>query len=186
MVNLLDLLQLERVDANNFSAPHNQVNSRSGSLFGGQILAQALLAAQRSLSESADGSERKAHSLHAYFLRSGNADSKVQYRVDSLRDGKSFSVRSVSARQHDTTILTMNASFQRPESGLQHQIDCVDLPPAPSQRDLQRTREILAAASRQPATLDAIALRNALRPYAPPNVTPTWSTATVSPDPSFG
>ena len=142
MVNLQDLLQLERVDANNFSAPHNQVNSRSGSLFGGQILAQALLAAQHSFSEPADGSERWAHSLHAYFLRSGKADSKVQYRVDSLRDGKSFSVRSVSARQHDTTILTMHASFQRPESGLQHQIDCVDLPPAPSQRDLQRTRAI--------------------------------------------
>ena len=142
MVNLLDLLQLERVDANNFSAPHNQVNSRSGSLFGGQILAQALLAAQHSFSESADGPERKAHSLHAYFLRSGKTDSKVQYRIDSLRDGKSFSVRSVSAWQHDTTILTMHASFQKPESGLQHQIDCVDLPPAPSQRDLQRTREI--------------------------------------------
>ena len=142
MANLLDLLHLERLDANNFSAPHNQVNSRSGSLFGGQILAQALLAAQRSLGEPTDGSERWAHSLHAYFLRSGKADSQVQYSVDNLRDGKSFSVRSVSARQNATTILTMSASFQKLESGLQHQIDCADLPSAPSQRDLQRTREI--------------------------------------------
>ena len=142
MVNLLDLLHLERVDANNFSAPHNQVNSRSGSLFGGQILAQALLAAQCSIGEPTGGAERWAHSLHAYFLRSGKADGKVQYSVDNVRDGKSFSARSVSARQNDTTIVTMNASFQKSEPGLQHQIDCIDLPSAPSQRDLQRTHAI--------------------------------------------
>ena len=143
MVNLLDLLHLERVDANNFSAAHNQLNSSRGSLFGGQILAQALLAAQRSLGEPVDGGERWAHSLHAYFLRLGRADSQVLYSVDNLRDGKSFSVRSVSAHQNGSTILTMNASFQKPESGLRHQIDCVDLPSTPRQRDLQRTRDIL-------------------------------------------
>ena len=143
MASLLDLLHLERIDANNFSAAHNQLNSRGGSLFGGQMLAQALLAAQRNISEQGVmGADCQAHSLHAYFLRPGSAASNVKYSVDNLRDGRSFSACGVSAQQNETTIFTMCASFQRLETGLQHQVDCIDLPPAPSQRDLQRTHDI--------------------------------------------
>ncbi len=86
-----------------------------GRVFGGQVIAQALMAAQRSVDE-----DRIAHSLHAYFMRPGAEGSETQYHVERDYDGGSFSNRRVVAQQNDKTILTLSASFQRPETGLSH------------------------------------------------------------------
>jgi acyl-CoA thioesterase II len=87
-----------------------------GRVFGGQVIAQALMAAQNSVAE-----DRVAHSLHAYFMRPGAEGSETQYQVERDYDGGSFSNRRVVARQNDKMILTLSASFQRPETGLSHQ-----------------------------------------------------------------
>jgi acyl-CoA thioesterase II len=87
-----------------------------GRVFGGQVIAQALMAAQNSVAE-----DRIAHSLHAYFMRPGAEGSETQYQVERDYDGGSFSNRRVVARQNDKMILTLSASFQRPETGLSHQ-----------------------------------------------------------------
>lgn len=87
-----------------------------GRVFGGQVIAQALMAAQNSVAQ-----DRIAHSLHAYFMRPGAEGSETRYHVDRDYDGGSFSNRRVVARQNDTVILTLSASFQRPETGLSHQ-----------------------------------------------------------------
>ncbi len=87
-----------------------------GRVFGGQVIAQALMAAQNSVAE-----DRIAHSLHAYFMRPGAEGSETQYQVERDYDGGSFSNRRVVARQNDKVILTLSASFQRPETGLSHQ-----------------------------------------------------------------
>jgi acyl-CoA thioesterase II len=87
-----------------------------GRVFGGQVIAQALMAAQNSVAE-----DRIAHSLHAYFMRPGAEGSETQYQVERDYDGGSFSNRRVLARQNDKVILTLSASFQRPETGLSHQ-----------------------------------------------------------------
>jgi acyl-CoA thioesterase II len=87
-----------------------------GRVFGGQVIAQALMAAQRSVAE-----DRMAHSLHAYFMRPGAEGSETQYQVERDYDGGSFSNRRVVARQNNKVILTLSASFQRPETGLSHQ-----------------------------------------------------------------
>ncbi len=87
-----------------------------GRVFGGQVIAQALMAAQNSVAEN-----RIAHSLHAYFMRPGAEGSETQYEVARDYDGGSFSNRRVVARQNDKVILTLSASFQRAETGLSHQ-----------------------------------------------------------------
>ena len=92
-------------------------------MFGGQAIAQALMAA--SLEE--DG-ERLAHSLHCYFLKAGHADKPVDYLVTHLTSGRSFSTRRVEAMQEETVIFSMIASFQTPEIGFMHQDDARDVP----------------------------------------------------------
>ncbi|MCM2971912.1 acyl-CoA thioesterase [Larsenimonas suaedae] len=87
-------------------------------LFGGQVLGQALYAAQDSVND-----DRIAHSLHSYFISAGDPHLPVDYAVESLRDGGSFSTRRVVATQSDTTLFICSASFQRTESGLSHQND---------------------------------------------------------------
>lgn len=86
-----------------------------GRVFGGQVIAQALAAAQDTVS-----SERVAHSLHAYFMRAGNEDYEITYRVERDFDGGSFSTRRVIALQQDKPILSMTTSFQKLEDGLHH------------------------------------------------------------------
>src|SRR5690349_16343672 len=83
-----------------------------GGLYGGQIVAQALLAASFSVPESYN-----VHSLHAYFIRRGDAGAPVRYEVDRIRDGRSFFTRRVVARQSTGAILNISASFQLEESG---------------------------------------------------------------------
>ncbi len=82
-----------------------------GGLYGGQIVAQGLRAASHSVEPTF-----RVHSLHAYFIRSGQHDAPVRYEVDRIRDGRSFVTRRVVARQSTGAILNMSASLQNPEN----------------------------------------------------------------------
>jgi acyl-CoA thioesterase-2 len=94
-----------------------------GRIFGGQVLAQALNAAIKTID-----TDRHVHSLHAYFLRPGNPDVPLQFAVERLRDGRSFSARRTHALQNGKPILSMIASFQAPAHGLDHQVEMPDVP----------------------------------------------------------
>lgn len=109
-----EVLELEQLDTNLFRSRTNQVNANR-SLFGGQILAQGLMAAALTVE-----SDRHAHSLHGYFLLAGASDIPVIYDVELTRDGGSFSTRRVVARQRAKTIFHMELSFHRPEPGFEH------------------------------------------------------------------
>jgi acyl-CoA thioesterase II len=107
-----------------------------GRVFGGQVIAQALAAAQDTVS-----SERVAHSLHAYFMRAGSEDYEITFRVERDFDGGSFSTRRVIALQQDKPILSMTTSFQKMESGLHHQ---AQMPDVPMPEDLQDEAQLRA------------------------------------------
>lgn len=112
---LLEILDLERIEVNLFRGINPQDSRRR--LFGGQVLAQALVAAARTV----EG--RHAHSLHAYFLRPGDPRVPTIFEVDRVRDGGTFTTRLVKAIQHGEAILHMSVSFQIDCEGLEHQIE---------------------------------------------------------------
>jgi acyl-CoA thioesterase-2 len=89
-----------------------------GRVFGGQVLAQSLVAAMRTVPD-----ERKVHSMHAYFLRPGDVNHPITFSVDRIHDGRSFSARRTQAYQNGLPILSMIASFQDIDEGLEHHID---------------------------------------------------------------
>jgi acyl-CoA thioesterase-2 len=109
------LLDVEDIDTDLYRGPR-QPGGR-GRVFGGQVIAQALVAATRSVDP-----DKAAHSLHAYFMRPGNEDFPIIYRVVRDFDGRSFATRRVIAAQKGQPILNMAASFQSSEVGLEHQI----------------------------------------------------------------
>ena len=114
--SLLDLLDLEQIERDIFRG-----TSRSAvvpRVFGGQVAAQALVAAGRTVP-----ADRTAHSLHSYFLRMGDPGAPIVYSVDRIRDGRSFTTRRVVAVQHGQPIFHLSASFQTYEEGLEHQAD---------------------------------------------------------------
>jgi acyl-CoA thioesterase-2 len=113
LADLLHLLKLERIEENIFRGESRDIGGAQ--VFGGQVLGQALSAAHHTV----EG--RRAHSLHAYFLRRGDMNAPIIYDVDRSRDGGSFSVRRVVAIQHGRPIFNLAASFQVPEAGLDHQ-----------------------------------------------------------------
>jgi acyl-CoA thioesterase-2 len=113
MQEVLDLLDLETIEAGLFRGPSHNIVGKN--VFGGQVLGQALMAAGRTV----DG--RLAHSLHGYFLRAGDTTAPIVYQVEKIRDGKSFATRNVKAIQHGEIIFIMSASFAIPEDGLEHQ-----------------------------------------------------------------
>ena len=123
---LLSLLQLERLEDNLFRGESRDIGTRY--VFGGQVLGQALSAAQQTV----DG-DRSAHSLHAYFLRAGDIDKPIVYSVERTRDGGSFSMRRVTAIQHGQPIFNFSASFQVAEPGVEHQLP---MPAVPKPDDL--------------------------------------------------
>jgi acyl-CoA thioesterase-2 len=94
-----------------------------GNVFGGQVLGQALSAASHTVIEN-----RPAHSMHAYFMRPGDANQPIVYTVDRIRDGKSFSTRRVVALQKGRAVFSMSASFQIDEPGFDHQDQMPDVP----------------------------------------------------------
>tara|TARA_R110002096_G_scaffold23031_3_gene73555 strand:- start:23239 stop:24138 length:900 start_codon:yes stop_codon:yes gene_type:complete len=118
--DLIGLLGLERIEENIFRGDSRDIGSPQ--VFGGQVIGQALSAAQRTVES------RVAHSLHAYFLRRGDVNAPIIYEVDRSRDGGSFSNRRVVAIQHGRPILNLAASFQVPETGLEHQAAMPDVP----------------------------------------------------------
>ncbi|NGY05164.1 acyl-CoA thioesterase II [Solimonas terrae] len=111
--DLLNLLNLETLEDNLFRGESRDLGGKS--VFGGQVIGQALVAASRTVTASAP------HSLHAYFLRPGDMSKPIVYEVDRIRDGRTFTARRVQAIQNGHPILSMMASFQRPEDGLEHQ-----------------------------------------------------------------
>ncbi|MGX9252065.1 acyl-CoA thioesterase II [Pantoea ananatis] len=112
--NLLNLIHLEKIEEGLFRGQSEDLGLRQ--VFGGQVVGQALFAAKQTVPE-----DRVIHSFHSYFLRPGDSQKPIIYDVESLRDGKSFSARRVSAIQNGQPIFYMTASFQSPESGFEHQ-----------------------------------------------------------------
>jgi len=112
---------LEQKSDTQFIGPaSNELHIRS---FGGQIVAQSLMAVGMTVSDEA----RLLHSLHGYFLRPGNTDKPMQFDVDRVRDGRSFSMRRVEVTQNDRTMFTMMASFHLPERGAEHSASMPDV-----------------------------------------------------------
>lgn len=120
--DLLELLDLEPLEHNIYRGRNRDVGTRR--IFGGQVLAQALVAAQRTVD-----ADRPVHSMHGYFILAGDLDVPVVYFVDRLRDGGSFTTRRVTAIQHGQAIFNLSASFHRREPGLEHHIEMPDVPP---------------------------------------------------------
>ena len=110
--------------------------SALGRVFGGQVLAQSLVAAQRTI-----GDDRFAHSMHAYFLRPGDTSLPITFSVDRIHDGRSFSTRRTQAYQGGQPILSMIASFQDVDEGLEHQVAMPNDLPQPD--DLPSAVEVL-------------------------------------------
>src|SRR5687768_9431832 len=119
---LLDLLDLEPLEVNIYRGNNRDIGT--GRVFGGQVLAQALVAARRTVDEP-----REAHSMHGYFILPGDLTAPIVYFVDRLRDGGSFTTRRVTAIQHGRAIFNLSASFQIAESGAEHQTPMPDVPP---------------------------------------------------------
>lgn len=113
--DIITLLEMDDIAPDHFRARFNQPNAYRA-LFGGQIAAQALAAADRTV----DGG-RSVHSLHSYFLRPGTDGPAIDYHVERIRDGGRFSTRRVVARQQEQTIFTMECSYRSPLSGFSHQ-----------------------------------------------------------------
>lgn len=119
--NLLRILDLEDLEQNLFRG--RSPDSGWQRVFGGQVIGQALVAAQRTVDQ-----ERRVHSLHGYFMRPGDPEVPIIYEVDRIRDGRSFTTRRVVAIQHGKAIFSMSASFQIREEGLEHFIEMPDIP----------------------------------------------------------
>ncbi len=98
-----------------------------GRVFGGQVLAQGVVASGRSVRDL-PGEPRRLHSIHAYFMRPGDDTQPITFSVERMRDGRSFSTRRVHAIQHGKPILSMSASFQAPDGGLDHQDEMPEAP----------------------------------------------------------
>ena len=113
--DLLKLLILEQLSESEFRGANEMVGSPN--VFGGQVLAQAINAAYRTITNN-----RILNSMHAYFLEAGNLELPINYQVDTMRDGGSFSVRRVTASQNNTVIFILSASFHKKETGYEHQI----------------------------------------------------------------
>lgn len=136
VAHLLDLLDLEPLEHNIYRGYNRDIGS--GRVFGGQVMAQALVAAQRTVEEG-----RSAHSVHGYFILPGDLAAPIVYFVDRLRDGGSFTTRRVTAIQHGQAVFNMSASFHRREAGIEHQAAMPDVPPPdelPSELELIRAR----------------------------------------------
>ncbi|EAR10938.1 acyl-CoA thioesterase [Reinekea blandensis] len=118
--NLIELLKLESIGQNRYRG-HSQ-DLGYAKLFGGQVIGQALSAAAQSQEH------RHPHSLHSYFIRPGDAQNPIEFEVENIRDGRSFSVRRVIASQFGKPILAMTASFQVEEDGMEHQVAMPNVP----------------------------------------------------------
>lgn len=111
-----------------------------GRVFGGQVLAQCVMAGGRTVPEINEGKRRRIHSLHGYFLRPGDSDKPVRFAVERMRDGGSFSARRVHAIQNGAPIMSMLMSFQEDADGIDHQ---AQMPSVPQPDSLPTTAELV-------------------------------------------
>ncbi|MCW2717865.1 acyl-CoA thioesterase II [Pseudonocardia sp.] len=116
------MMDLEQIEVDLFRGTSQWPPSQR--VFGGEVAAQALVAAGRTVPK-----ERMVHFLHAYFLRPGDASVPIVYRVEPIRDGRSYTTRRVTAQQHGEVTFTLSASFHLPEDGFTHQIPQLVAPP---------------------------------------------------------
>src|ERR1700761_3165841 len=135
--SLIETLALERIEVNLFRglAPRDQ----GPRIFGGLVIAQALLAAYATVEQSL------CHSIHCYFLRPGDPSVPILFEVDRARDGRSFTSRRVTAIQHGEQIFNLAASFQHPEEGVEHQDPMPDVASPEDLADEQELRRNLTA-----------------------------------------
>lgn len=187
---LVTLLDVEEIDTDLYRGA--RMPGGVGRVFGGQVIAQALQAAQR----SAEG--KSAHSLHAYFMRAGDEQRPIIYRVVRDFDGKSFATRRVIAMQGGQPILNMAASFQVEEEGLRHQDAMPDVPPP---EDLKSDAELRAEIAddvpekfqrffrdrQSPIDLRPVLPRNWFEPVKGPPAQQVWFrlTAPIGDDPAL-
>ena len=153
---LVPLLDLAERDRDEFEAGHSRAAVHTGHVFGGLVAAQALVAAARTVEPA-----RRVHSLHAYFLRRGDASVPITLQVERTRDGGSFSHRRVTALQHGRAIVELASSFARPLEGVAHQLPAPD---APQPEEIRPEHDVLAelgGVSPYATNLDAFELRTA-------------------------
>ena len=139
VAELLSLLDLERLEVDLFRgvSPEADISTR---VFGGQVIAQALVAAYRTV----DHETRTCHSLHGYFMRPGDPKIPIVFEVDRSRDGGSFTTRRVVAIQHGKQIFNLAASFHKMEDGWSHQHDAPEVPEPESLLSTKERRESMA------------------------------------------
>lgn len=113
--SLIHTLEIEQLESHLFRG-HTRIPSPRGITFGGQVIAQSIIAANNTV-----GEDRSIHSLHAYFLQPGDPAIPIEFSVEPMRDGQSFSVRQVVASQNRKRIFSCLASFHVTEGGLHHQ-----------------------------------------------------------------
>jgi acyl-CoA thioesterase-2 len=138
VAELLRLLEVTELGEDKFEGPRKK--GGIGRVFGGQVVAQALAAAERTVDD-----DRAAHSLHAYFLRGGSEDHAIELQVRRDFDGGSFSNRRVIASQQGRPILTLTAGFQRVQDGLHHQSPAMPEVPAPEDIELDEALRLRLA-----------------------------------------
>jgi acyl-CoA thioesterase-2 len=138
-VKLVELLTLDKLEEGLFRGQSWDLGFRA--LFGGQVLGQALAAAQLTLPAG-----RITHSFHSYFLLPGDANKAVVFDVENVRDGRSFSTRRIKAIQNGRNIFYMTASFQTPEKGLDHQY--ADMPNVPKPEDIKSDIQVQGMSER--------------------------------------
>jgi acyl-CoA thioesterase II len=129
---LVHLLDLETIEVNVYRGINPKEERQR--TFGGQVAAQALMAAGRTVERG------RVHSLHSYFLRPGDPTTPILYEVDRIRDGRSFTTRRVVAIQHGRAIYNMQASFHSDEVSIEHQIE---MPVVPGPEEIRPLSEIL-------------------------------------------
>ncbi|MGX7894789.1 acyl-CoA thioesterase [Tsuneonella sp. HG222] len=136
VARLLELLDPKDLGQDRFEGPRKP--GGVGRVYGGQVIAQALVAAQRTVDRG-----RRAHSLHAYFLRGGSEDHPIEFEVARVFEGRSFANRRITASQQGQAILAASVSFQAQEEGLQHQ--AAAMPEVPPPEDLASEADLISA-----------------------------------------
>jgi acyl-CoA thioesterase-2 len=160
--DFLRLLDLEPIERTIFRGQNRDIGT--GRVFGGQVLAQALVAARRTVADPV----RHAHSLHGYFILAGDLSVPIVYLVDVLRDGGSFATRRVTAVQHGRAIFNLSASFHLGAVGVDHQRPAPEVPPPETLTpELERIR---ALADRIPETARAVLTQDRPLDFRPVNL----------------
>jgi acyl-CoA thioesterase-2 len=144
---IIDLINVEPIEQNLYRGQNHDTEH----VFGGQVLAQAIAAACRTIEEP-----HLPHSIHAYFLRAGDWNVPILYEVDRIRDGRSFSTRRISAIQHGRAIFDMALSAQKSEPGIVHAVPMPDVPPPEA---LRGDKEVYAEYARTNPEVNRYAFR---------------------------